>query len=63
VAAPCEHGNESSDSIKVWEILDQLSVFELLKKDSAQCTWLVIALFKNTESRNVKLTIPPHFQL
>jgi hypothetical protein len=29
----CEHGNEPSGSIKLWEILEQLSDWWLLKKD------------------------------
>jgi hypothetical protein len=32
VEGSCEHGNESSDSIKCWEILEQLSDSWLLKK-------------------------------
>jgi hypothetical protein len=32
----CEHGNETSDSIKCWEFLHQLSNYHLLKKDSAR---------------------------
>jgi hypothetical protein len=35
VAGCCEHGNEISDSIKGGEFLDQLSDYQLLKKDSA----------------------------
>jgi hypothetical protein len=31
----CEHGNELSCSINCWEILEQLSNWRLLKKDSA----------------------------
>jgi hypothetical protein len=34
----CEHGNEPSGSIKCWEIFEQLSVWWLLKKDSAACS-------------------------
>jgi hypothetical protein len=30
----CEHGNESSCSIKYWEILEYLSDWRLLKKGS-----------------------------
>jgi hypothetical protein len=32
VKGSCEHGNESSDSVKFWEILEQLSDWRLLKK-------------------------------
>jgi hypothetical protein len=35
VDGPCGHGNESSSSIKRWEILEGLSDWRLLKKDSA----------------------------
>jgi hypothetical protein len=31
----CEHGNESLDSIKCWEVLEYLHNFQLLKKGSA----------------------------
>jgi hypothetical protein len=31
----CEHGNESSGSIKFSELLEQLSDWRLLKQDSA----------------------------
>jgi predicted deacylase len=35
VEGSCEHGNELSGSIKCWEILEWLSDWQLLKKDSA----------------------------
>jgi hypothetical protein len=35
VDGSCEHGNESSGSMKCWEILEYLSDWRLLKKDSA----------------------------
>jgi hypothetical protein len=31
----CEHGDEASGSLKVWEFLNQMSGYELLKKLSA----------------------------
>jgi hypothetical protein len=31
VKGSCEHGNEPSDSIEYWEILEQLSDWQLLK--------------------------------
>jgi hypothetical protein len=31
----CEHGNESSGSIKCWEALEELHNWELLKTGSA----------------------------
>jgi hypothetical protein len=31
----CQHGNETSGSIKCWEILEKLSDWRLLKKDLA----------------------------
>jgi hypothetical protein len=34
VVGTCEHGNESSDSIKGGEVLVQLNDYQLLKKDS-----------------------------
>jgi len=40
VAVSCEHGNEPSGSIKGAKFLDQLSNYQLLKKDPAQ--WNVI---------------------
>jgi hypothetical protein len=33
-ASFCEHGNEHTGSIKCWEILEQLSDWWFLKKDS-----------------------------
>jgi hypothetical protein len=35
VERSCEHGNEPSDSIKCWEVLEQLHNWKLLKKGSA----------------------------
>jgi hypothetical protein len=36
VAGSCEHGNEPSESIKSGELLDNVSDYQLLKKDTAQ---------------------------
>jgi hypothetical protein len=36
-----EHGNETSGSIKCWEILEELSDWRLLKKDSAPWSQLI----------------------
>jgi hypothetical protein len=41
VAGSCEHGNEPSGSIKCGDFVYQLSDYQLLKKDSAPCSWLV----------------------
>jgi hypothetical protein len=38
----CEHGNEPSGSIKCWEVLEWLSDWRLLKKDSAPWNYLVV---------------------
>jgi hypothetical protein len=35
VEGPYEHSNDPSGSIKCWEILEQLSDWQLLKKGSA----------------------------
>jgi hypothetical protein len=35
VEGSCEHGNETSGSIKYWEVLDWLRNWQLLKKGSA----------------------------
>jgi hypothetical protein len=35
VEGSCEHGNETSGSIKCWEILERLSDWRLLEKVSA----------------------------
>jgi hypothetical protein len=40
VADLCEHGNEPWGSTNGGEFLDQLSDYQLLKKDSAQWRWL-----------------------
>jgi hypothetical protein len=37
VEGSCEHGNEPSGSIKVWEIPELLHNWWLLKKGSATC--------------------------
>jgi hypothetical protein len=37
----CKNGNEFLGSIKGWEILDQLSDYQLLNKASALLHWLV----------------------
>jgi hypothetical protein len=34
VAGPCERGNDPSGSVNCWEILEQLSDVQLLKKGS-----------------------------
>jgi hypothetical protein len=39
VAGCCEHGNEPLGSIKFWVILELLSNWWLLKKDSAPCSY------------------------
>jgi hypothetical protein len=36
-----EHGNEPSGFIKCWKILEQLSDWQLLIKDSTPWSWLV----------------------
>jgi len=41
VADSCEYGNESWCFIKVGEFLEQLSDYELLKKDSAPWSYLI----------------------
>jgi hypothetical protein len=40
VASSCEHDHESSGSIKGGEFLDQLSDYQLFKKDSVPWSWL-----------------------
>jgi hypothetical protein len=35
VEGSCEHGNKPSSSTKYWEIFEQLSDWQLLKKDAA----------------------------
>jgi len=35
VMLSCEHGNESSNSIKRWEFINQICNYQLLRKDSA----------------------------
>jgi hypothetical protein len=44
VAGCCEHGNESSGSIKCAEILDWLRTYELFKNDSTAWSLLVSLL-------------------
>jgi hypothetical protein len=34
VEGSCEHGNESSGSIKCWKVLEELHNWQLLKKGS-----------------------------
>jgi hypothetical protein len=41
VAGSCVHGNEPTGSITFWEILEYLSNWWLLKKDSAPWSYLV----------------------
>jgi hypothetical protein len=41
VDGSCEHGDEHSGSIKYWEILELLSDWRLLKKDSVPWGWSV----------------------
>jgi hypothetical protein len=36
----CEHGNETSGSIKVWEILGRMNDWRLLKENSPLCSAL-----------------------
>jgi hypothetical protein len=43
VAGSCERGNEHYGSIKGGKFLDQLSDFQLLKKDSAPCDRIIEA--------------------
>jgi hypothetical protein len=47
VAGPCEHSNELSVSINGRQFLDQLSYYQLLKKDSAPRSSLVSWLVSN----------------
>jgi hypothetical protein len=35
MAGSCENGNETSGSIKLWEFLEKLTNYQLVKKDSA----------------------------
>jgi hypothetical protein len=42
VACSCEHGNESSGTVKCWEILEELSNCWLLNKDSGPRSSLAI---------------------
>jgi hypothetical protein len=41
VEGSCEHGNEPSRFIKFWETLEQLSDWQLLKKDSDSWSYFV----------------------
>jgi hypothetical protein len=43
VAGCCEHSNEPMDSIKGGEFVDQLSDYQLLKKDSAPFSYFVMS--------------------
>jgi len=40
VAAPYEHGNEPSVSIKCWEYLIKLSDYYIFNKDSVYGVWM-----------------------
>jgi hypothetical protein len=42
VEGSCEHGNETSGSIKCWEVAEYLHNWRLLKKDSAP--WVIIII-------------------
>jgi hypothetical protein len=44
MAGCCENGNELSGSVKCWEILEQLRVWQLLKKDTALRCYVVNGL-------------------
>jgi hypothetical protein len=44
VVGCCEHGNELSGSIKLWEFLECLSSCWLMKKDSAPFGELVMVI-------------------
>jgi hypothetical protein len=48
VEGSCKHGNENSGSRKCWEILEWLSDWWLLKKDSAPWSLLVSSLIPYT---------------
>jgi hypothetical protein len=41
VEGSCEDGNEPFGSTKYWEVLQYLSDWRLLKKDSASWNWLI----------------------
>jgi hypothetical protein len=42
MAGSCEDVNETSGFIKGGEFLDQTSYYQLLKKDSAPWSWLIL---------------------
>jgi hypothetical protein len=54
VEGSCEHGDEPSDSIKFWEVLEWLHNWWLLKKGSAPRIYLagVINLFQKCLGKN-----------
>jgi hypothetical protein len=43
VEGSCDRGNEPSDSVNCWELLDQLQNWQLLEKGSAP---FVLGIFK-----------------
>jgi hypothetical protein len=53
VVAFCEHGNEPKVSVKGRKILDQISDYWLLKKDSAPWSWLADQLATQSFSQSV----------
>jgi hypothetical protein len=48
VAGCCEYGNENSGSIKDRIFLDHLGDYQLLKRDSDTCDYLIIAPYSGT---------------
>jgi hypothetical protein len=46
VEGSCEHGNEPSNSIKCWDVLEQLHNWRLLKKASSPWSYLFIPLLE-----------------
>jgi hypothetical protein len=60
LAGSCEYGNEPFGSIKGGVFLDQLSDCQLLKKDSAACSYNTIGIqctmgSHNPDDRDLKL--------
>jgi hypothetical protein len=49
VEGPCDHGNESSGSIKFWEIFEWLSDCWVLKKDSSTSSFIYIYIERERE--------------
>jgi hypothetical protein len=49
VADSCEHGNSPEGSINDAEILDHLSDYRILKKDSSPPVFLFVAYFANAD--------------